>query len=95
MVWDGLIWIGTGAFTVALVPQLVRTIRRGRADDLSVFFVSLIIFASAVTLSYWIAKKEWVAASGFVANILVWSVVLWYRLFPRPGVDSTPLTETS
>ena len=83
MAWDWLIWTGTGAFTVALIPQLVRTVQRGSANDLSIAFVALILFASACTLAYWLQHAEYVAAGGFVANLIVWSVVLRYRLWPR------------
>lgn len=83
---DWLIFVGSTAFSVALVPQLVRTLKLGRADDLSIPFVALVIAASAMTLVYWLIRGEnWEVYFGFLANLLVWSVVLWYRLFPRPG----------
>ncbi len=86
-----LIWAGTIAFTVALIPQLVRTVKLGRADDLSVAFVVLILFASGCTFAYWVWHRHWVASAGFVANLIVWSIVLWYRLFPRPGAPGHEL----
>ncbi len=83
---EWLIILGTTLFTLALVPQAVRTIRTGRADDFSIPFVLLVILASGATLLYWLLHGEhpkiW---GGFVANLGVWGVVLWYRLFPRPG----------
>ncbi len=83
---DWLIFIGSTAFSVALVPQLARTLRLGRADDLSIPFVVLVIAASGITLIYWLIRGEnWEVYFGFLANLLVWGVVLWYRLFPRPG----------
>lgn len=83
---EALIWIGSLLFTVALVPQGVRTIRLGRADDLSVVFILMVLGASAATLAYWLIHEQPVRVwFGFVANLLVWGLVLWYRLFPRPG----------
>ena len=83
---DWLIFLGSSAFTLALFPQLVRTLRLGRADDLSIPFVLLVIAASAMTLVYWLIRSEpWEVYFGFIANIVVWGVVLWFRLFPRPG----------
>ncbi len=83
---DWLIFLGSTAFSVALVPQLVRTLRLGRADDFSIPFVLLVVGASIVTLTYWLIRGEpWQVYFGFIANILVWGVVLWYRFFPRPG----------
>lgn len=86
MAWEPLIIFGTVGFTLALLPQVVRTLRLGRADDMSIGFVLLVILASGATLIYWLQRDEppWVYG-GFIANILVWTVVLWYRLFPRPG----------
>lgn len=83
---DWLVFLGSSAFTLALFPQLVRTVRLGRADDLSIPFVLLVIGASILTLTYWLIRSEdWEVYFGFIANVLVWGVVLWYRLFPRPG----------
>lgn len=83
---DWLVFLGSSAFTLALFPQLVRTVRLGRADDLSIPFVLLVIGASILTLTYWLIRSEdWEVYFGFIANVVVWGVVLWYRLFPRPG----------
>lgn len=83
---EWLIVAGTAGFTLALVPQVVRTLRRGRAQDISIPFALLVIGASFVTLVYWILRAEpfWVW-TGFAANIVAWGLVLWYRVYPRPG----------
>lgn len=83
---EWLIVAGTAGFAAALVPQVMRTLRRGRAQDISIPFAALVIAASFVTLVYWILRAEpfWVWG-GFAANIAAWSMVLWYRLYPRPG----------
>lgn len=86
---DWLIFIGGLFFTLALLPQAVRTVRRGRAEDLSVPFVLLVLGGSALTLAYWLIRHEpWVVYYGFIANLLVWALVLWYRLFPREGTTA-------
>lgn len=83
---DWLIFTGSTAFTLALVPQAIRTMRLGRADDLSIPFILLVLTASILTLVYWLIRGEpWLVYYGFIANIIVWGLVLWYRLFPRPG----------
>lgn len=83
---DWLIFLGSLSFTLALVPQAVRTLRLGRAEDLSIPFILLVLGASVMTLIYWLIRGEpWQVYFGFIANILVWGLVLWYRLFPRPG----------
>lgn len=83
---DWLIFLGSLSFTLALVPQAARTIRRGRAEDLSIPFILLVLAASIMTLVYWLIRQEpWQVYFGFIANLMVWGVVLWYRLFPREG----------
>lgn len=73
-------------FTVALLPQAVRTVRLGRAEDMSVPFILLVLGGSVATLAYWLIESaDWVIYYGFIANILVWGLVLYYRLWPREG----------
>ncbi len=83
---ETLIWAGTILFSVALLPQLVRTVKLGRADDFSLPFILMVVLASGSTLIYWLLHgapfKIW---GGFVANLIVWGLVMWYRIFPRPG----------
>ncbi len=80
--WQWLILIGTLLFTVSLVPQLARTLKRRRADDLSALFIVTVLIASVCNMIYFGHIGEAIAASGFVANIVVWGVVLRYRLWP-------------
>lgn len=85
---EALIVLGTVGFTVALLPQVVRTMRLGRADDLSIPFILLVVGASGLTLAYWILHQQPLRVTfGFGANIVAWGLVLWYRLFPRPRAD--------
>jgi uncharacterized protein with PQ loop repeat len=82
--WNYVILSGTTLFTLALVPQLIRTVRLGRADDFSVPFILMVVFASIANLTYFFAHKhDYIAGAGFIANIGVWSLVLWYRFNPR------------
>lgn len=93
---DWLIFIGSLAFSLALIPQAIRTIQLGRAEDLSIPFILLVLGASVITLAYWLIRAEhWAVYYGFVANILVWGLVLWYRLFPRPGAVERPVAKDS
>lgn len=82
---DALQFAGSLGLTVALVPQFFRTLRLGRAQDVDVYFLLLVWVASAILLVYSVMTDQvWFAAS-FVANLVVWGTVLYYRLRPRPG----------
>lgn len=82
--WDALIWIGSAGFILCLVPQLLRTLKRRSADDLSVSFLVLVLVSSGCTLPYMIHQKEYVFAVAQAVNLAVWGTVLYFRLWPGP-----------
>lgn len=84
---EWLVFLSGIGFTVALAPQLWRTIHLGRADDLSIPFIGIVVIASILAMTYFMLLDitGWFVYFGYAANILVWSIVMWYRLFPRPG----------
>lgn len=62
----------------------MRTLQRGRADDISVWFLLTVIVAASLSLSYFLLKDAgWFVWYGYVFTIIAWVVVLWYRLNPR------------
>jgi uncharacterized protein with PQ loop repeat len=85
-------FVGAMGFIVALAPQFVRTIHRRSAADVSLWFLIILIGSSALLFYFALATRPrlvWFAVS-YAANILVWGVVLYYRLRPRAvaGADS-------
>lgn len=82
---DGLGTAGTLLFVAALLPQALRTRRLGHADDISVGFLVTVLAGSLCMLLWSASLRQWVVASGFVANLLVWGYVLRVRLRPRAG----------
>jgi uncharacterized protein with PQ loop repeat len=79
---------GSLLFTVALVPQLVRTLQRKRAKDVDLTFLLIVLLASGILLGYSFATRQYWYAGSYVANLLVWSIVLYYRLWPaKPYID--------
>ncbi|MES2153601.1 MAG: PQ-loop domain-containing transporter [bacterium] len=93
--WEYLNLAASVGFTVALIPQLGRTLKRRRAQDISVPFAALVILSSACLLPYMVHYRNWPFAVAQGVNLLVWGVVLYYRLWPAPGTvparpDSQP-----
>lgn len=82
-------YLGTGLFTAALVPQFIRTLQLGRADDISVLFLLTVIGASIASGVWALSLPNYVVTTGFVANVVVWGYVLKVRL--RPRSDAVPL----
>jgi uncharacterized protein with PQ loop repeat len=81
--WDLVIYGGSAGFILCLMPQLVKTVRTRRADDLSLGFLVLVLVSSTLTLPYMVHRDEWVFAVAQAANLLVWGTVLYFKL--RPG----------
>ena len=78
--WEYLNWAATVGFILCLVPQLVRTLRTRRADDISRRFLVLVLFASACMLAYMLHARNYVFAFAQVVNLGVWGMVLAVRL---------------
>lgn len=87
-VWNLLVWGGSIGFILCLLPQFARTLRRRRADDLSVPYLLLVLVASSLTLPYMLHVREYVLAVSQAFNLFVWGTVLYFRLFPGPAVDA-------
>lgn len=82
--WNILIWAGSAGFIICLMPQLWRTLRLRRADDISVTFLVLVLASSGLTLPYMLHAGEFVFAAAQAINLLVWGTVLYFRLCPAP-----------
>jgi uncharacterized protein with PQ loop repeat len=81
--WELLNWGASLGFTLALVPQLQRTLKLRRADDISRRFLLLVLVAATLMLVYSVRVGNYVFAAAQVANIAVWGIVLYYRVNPR------------
>lgn len=80
--WDVLIWVGSAGFILCLLPQLLRTLKRRSAEDLSVAFLVLVLVSSGCTLPYMLHQREFVFAAAQAVNLAVWGTVLYFRLRP-------------
>lgn len=81
--WELLNWAASIGFSLALVPQLRRTLLLRRADDISRRFLVLVLASSAFMLTYMAHVGNWVFVGAQAMNLLVWSIVLYFRV--RPG----------
>ena len=86
--WEWLNVAGSVGFSLALLPQLRRTLSLRRADDISQRFLWLVLASAAFMLVYMTHQGNWVFAGAQVMNLLVWGTVLWFRL--RPGKPPAP-----
>lgn len=82
----GIIW------GVELIPQLVKTIKRKRVDDISlVFFVMCLIAYTMYTVANMLSKN-WVIViahiPSLVGNIVMVGLILYYRRTARNQLKS-------
>ncbi|HEX2066305.1 MAG TPA: PQ-loop domain-containing transporter [Candidatus Thermoplasmatota archaeon] len=73
--WGVLVYAGSIGFILCLLPQLLKTLRTGRAEDLSWGFLALVVASSALTLPYMVHQGETVFAVSQAANLAVWGTV--------------------
>lgn len=83
--WDWVNLVGSLGFVACLTPQLIRTLRLRRADDLSLLFLVLVLFSSVCILAYSLERANHVFAAAQAANILVWGTVLYFKVRPKGG----------
>ena len=88
--WETLNWLGTAGFIVCLLPQLVRTVRTRRADDISWGFLILVLLSSGSILPYMLHEGNYVFALAQAVNIVVWTVVLGCKIGSRRPKSSPP-----
>lgn len=81
--WNALQALGSLLFLICLIPQFVRTLQRGRANDVSLGFLVLVLLGSLVLIPYSAHTGQWFFAASFAGNVVVWGTVLYYRLLPR------------
>lgn len=81
-VWDWLNLLGSAGFVACLTPQLIRTVRLRRADDLSLAFLVLVLVSSVCILLYSAQRRNYVFAAAQLANLVVWGTVLYFKLRP-------------
>lgn len=79
---------GSVLFAIALIPQLVRTLQRKRANDVDLTFLLIVLGASGILLAYSALTRQYWYVGSYTANLVVWSIVLYYRLRPaKPYID--------
>ncbi len=83
-VWDWLNVVGSLGFVACLTPQMIRTLRLRRADDLSLLFLILVLFSSVCILLYSLERNNIIFAAAQGANLVVWGTVLYFKLRPAP-----------
>jgi uncharacterized protein with PQ loop repeat len=84
--WELLIVAGSLGFILCLLPQLVKTLRTRRADDLSWGFLVLVLLSSGFTLPYELHIRQYIFAASQAVNLIVWGTVFAVKLAQQRGL---------
>lgn len=87
-------WTATVLFTVCYIPQIVKTIRTGTIEGVSVWMFLIQFVANVIALAYAvdIGQKplvvKYVLALWFVGGTLTTIIVVWWCGFISPVTDA-------
>lgn len=72
-------WIGAICLSLCAVPQVIRSIRTKKADDISAAFLILWLLGEFLTLIYVFPKFDFPLIANYMANIIFISIILRYK----------------
>lgn len=75
--------MGGTLLAVCGFPQMVKTIRVGRADDLAWSFLLMWGIGEIFMLAYILPKGDWILILNYFVNFLFLLPIVFYKTFPR------------
>ena len=75
--------IGGGMLAVCGFPQMVKTIKVGKADDLAWSFLGMWGIGEVCMLAYILPKGDWILIGNYFVNLLFLLPIIFYKFFPR------------
>ncbi len=75
--------IGGGMLAVCGFPQMVKTIKIGKADDLAWSFLGMWGLGEVFMLAYILPKGDWILITNYAVNLAFLLPILYYKFFPR------------
>lgn len=72
--------IGT---TACWLPQVVKTVRSGSANDFSWAYLAMLVTGVACWTAYGFLRKDWVVLGANAATLVLVSIVTWVKLRGR------------
>ena len=74
-------WLSTICFTIAGLPQVVKTIRDGHARGISTGFLFFWYFGNVTGAVYAIQTNSIPLAIGFITTVIFGSVIWKFKIF--------------
>jgi uncharacterized protein with PQ loop repeat len=89
-VWiEILAWLSNGAFSIAAIPQLYKTVKDGHADGLTWSFLCLWLLGESGSAVCLVNKHMPAFLCSYILNIFFILVILLYKIFPRKKKPTT------
>ena len=76
-------WLSTLCFTIAGLPQVIKTIKEGHARGISTGFLFFWYLGNVTGAVYSIACRNVPLSIGFVVTVLFGSIMVKYKLFNK------------
>ena len=76
-------WIGSLAFALCGLPQVIQSIRDGHSRGLNSWFLFLWCLGEACTLAYVLPSGNAPLITNYVLNGICLSILVYYKLKPR------------
>ncbi len=76
-------WIGTLAYTLYGVPQIILCLKNGKAGSISRLFAATYLCGCLLSLSYALYRHDAVLSVNFMVGVISWLIINKYIYFPR------------
>jgi uncharacterized protein with PQ loop repeat len=77
-------WIGSFCFAFCAVPQTIKTIKTGRADDFSYLFIIMWLLGEVMMFLYNIAVLQDIPLFiNYAVNFISLLPIMYYKIYPR------------
>lgn len=80
---DAIGWIGSSAYAIYLIPQVIMCVKNGHARGFSRGFSFLTLMGASLSMVYSISQKDYILLLNFGCSILLSAVVLIYSFSER------------
>ena len=91
-VFSTIIGIAAGVLgTTASFPQLIKSCKTGKTDDLHKGSICLRAASSINWTAYGVLKSDWILCGSGIVVIIIECSLLWLTFKPSPSIDPVPL----
>lgn len=75
----------TGGFLLAMcgIPQALNSIEEGHSQGITWGMLIMWLLGELLLLAYVVPKLDWPLILNYCSNILIVSIILWYKVNPR------------